>query len=301
VDKDITYNEFSPCFGGEDGNLRVTVTPSIIHIEDDLDDEDNPGELNLAFVLYTGDFKQSVRNQVGPVNVRSPGDWPLDKLPAPLSMCLNPSDNLVVTFQGWDDDDVDPAFKGKFNYVHYGPDPVGPSPPPVVVEADQTLRGVTSVFPLSSTSLPIGTGGFSDDMTIRFQISATTGCQEGLTGGDGGSSGSGNKSSDSDLDEIPDLTDNCPSYPNFPQKDSNGDGIGDVCDGEVVRSQDVALLNDRIDFNYDGIIDSQDICPYTSGPKKSNIDVDSDSVADTCFPYGIAGMVNNTTNSTIKN
>jgi hypothetical protein len=137
-------------------------------------------------------------------------------------------------------------------------------------------------------------------MTIRFQISATTGCQEGLTSGDGGSSG-GNKSSDSDLDEIPNLTDNCPSYPNFPQKDSNGDGIGDACDGEVVRSQEVALLNDRIDFNYDGIIDSQDLCPYTSDPKKSNIDVDSDSVADTCYPYGIAGMVNNTTNSTIKN
>ena len=45
-----------------------------------------------------------------------------------------------------------------------------------------------------------------------------------------GTGGNVNPPSDADNDGIPDSEDNCPNTPNQDQADSDGDGIGDVCD-----------------------------------------------------------------------
>ena len=51
---------------------------------------------------------------------------------------------------------------------------------------------------------------------------------------------------DSDGDGIPDLSDNCPNIYNPDQVDSNGDGIGDVCEATLIQlSSFTATLSDR--------------------------------------------------------
>lgn len=40
-------------------------------------------------------------------------------------------------------------------------------------------------------------------------------------------------SADYDLDGIPDMFDNCPGVPNPEQEDTNGNGVGDACEGAI--------------------------------------------------------------------
>lgn len=70
---------------------------------------------------------------------------------------------------------------------------------------------------------------------------------------------------DADGDGIIDPDDNCPFNTNPDQADSNGDGIGDVCED---------------DFDNDGVDDSVDNCPTI--PNSSQSDVDGDGLGDIC-------------------
>lgn len=72
------------------------------------------------------------------------------------------------------------------------------------------------------------------------------------------------KERDTDNDNISDGVDNCPMQANTDQKDSNGDGAGDVCD----------------DYDYDGVATYRDNCPAMSNPNQS--DVDKDGIGDVC-------------------
>ena len=76
---------------------------------------------------------------------------------------------------------------------------------------------------------------------------------------------------DSDGDGTPDLLDNCVKVPNRDQKDSNQNGIGDACDGDIngdgkVNAIDLALLKQSYgkagttaDLNGDGKVDARDL------------------------------------------
>lgn len=70
---------------------------------------------------------------------------------------------------------------------------------------------------------------------------------------------------DFDGDGIPDETDNCPTTPNFDQQDIDGDGEGDACDDDI---------------DNDGIENSDDNCPYVQNPSQE--DSDDDGVGDVC-------------------
>lgn len=74
---------------------------------------------------------------------------------------------------------------------------------------------------------------------------------------------------DTDLDGIPDTSDNCPLIANQDQKDTDGDGIGDVCD-----------IVEPVDTDGDGIIDSNDNCPTVPNPDQ--LDTDGDGKGDVC-------------------
>lgn len=64
-----------------------------------------------------------------------------------------------------------------------------------------------------------------------------------------------------DGDGIPAFRDNCPETPNPDQLDTDGDGIGDVCEPGT---------DDRPDADGDGIVDADDDCPRDPGPAASS-------------------------------
>lgn len=72
---------------------------------------------------------------------------------------------------------------------------------------------------------------------------------------------------DTDGDGIADDVDNCPSNANPDQADSDGDGIGNICDP---------------DDDNDGVADEVDNCPVTANPSQG--DADADGVGDACDP-----------------
>jgi hypothetical protein len=74
---------------------------------------------------------------------------------------------------------------------------------------------------------------------------------------------------DRDSDGVGDLEDNCPLNPNPDQADSDGDGIGDICD--------TCLTPLNADQDHDGIDDGCDLC--LRGPPD---DEDGDGFADAC-------------------
>jgi len=70
---------------------------------------------------------------------------------------------------------------------------------------------------------------------------------------------------DTDGDVLDDDFDNCPVNANADQTDSDGDGIGDVCDTDV---------------DGDGVVNTIDNCPVNANADQS--DIDSDSIGDLC-------------------
>jgi hypothetical protein len=80
---------------------------------------------------------------------------------------------------------------------------------------------------------------------------------------------------DTDGDGIPDHLDNCIHVPNPDQRDTDGDGWGDACDGDlnndgIVNAQDLALFNAQFgktgpnaaDFNGDGVVNALDLARF---------------------------------------
>jgi predicted outer membrane repeat protein len=76
---------------------------------------------------------------------------------------------------------------------------------------------------------------------------------------------------DTDGDTHFDLVDNCPDKPNANQKDTDDDGIGDVCDPTSGVSDDA---------DNDGVLDTIDNCP--NQPNSAQADNDSDGAGDVC-------------------
>jgi len=89
-----------------------------------------------------------------------------------------------------------------------------------------------------------------------------------------------------------DVCDNCPDLPNPKQKDTDGDGQGDMCDPDIDND---GILNeddncptihniDQLDSDGDGVGDVCDNCEAMPNPDQ--LDADSDLVGDACDTNG---------------
>ena len=85
-------------------------------------------------------------------------------------------------------------------------------------------------------------------------------------------------SSDFDNDGILDINDNCPSTYNPDQKDSDGNGEGDVCE----------------DSDGDGVLDFEDNCIYIPNPNQE--DADGDGEGDVCEDADNDGIIDSKDN-----
>ena len=252
VDEDKSpHPEGTPCQPSELGDKSLTVMISNIKIINDLDDGSNPGDYKLVFALYTGDLKRSVRTQTTIVEGESGRLWPSDKLPQSLTMCLKPTDTLVATVQGWDEENVG-NLRGVLNQAIYEGDYL-------VADADQVIRGVTGAVLGPDFGQGIHTLT-SDNIEVTFKISQMfSGClPEGTT----------SASVDIDKDGVVNEQDNCMDNPNRDQKDTDNDGKGDACDPDLV------------DYEKDGVADSKDNCWYLRNPDQK--DSDGDGIGDVC-------------------
>jgi len=107
-------------------------------------------------------------------------------------------------------------------------------------------------------------------------------------------------SPDKDNDGVPDGMDNCPDVANKDQVDSDGDGVGDVCDspdcGNATKEGDEEcddgnkIKGDGCepdctvskDSDGDKVYDSVDNCPSVANPDQA--DLDGDGIGDVCDP-----------------
>ena len=98
---------------------------------------------------------------------------------------------------------------------------------------------------------------------------------------------------DYDDDDIPDTEDNCPLVANHDQADSDGDGVGDVCDLTPCPDQDGDGFPDIDDVALCG--NPKDNCPAISNVDQT--DQDGDGVGDACD--NCPTVANSTQRSTI--
>ena len=105
----------------------------------------------------------------------------------------------------------------------------------------------------------------TDEATAGTDPLVTDSDSDGVNDGDEVSAGMNPLSNDSDSDTILDDVDNCPIVANTDQADSDGNGVGDVCD---------------VDTDGDGVSDSIDNCPTMANADQANLD--GDSMGDVC-------------------
>ncbi|RKH56660.1 amidohydrolase family protein [Corallococcus aberystwythensis] len=86
---------------------------------------------------------------------------------------------------------------------------------------------------------------------------------------------------DDDHDGVATWKDNCPFVANADQKDTDGDGKGDVCDGCPADAA-TCSVEDPTDFDYDGLTTPTDNCPLVANVDQK--DADGDGVGDACDP-----------------
>ncbi|MFP6873569.1 MAG: hypothetical protein VCA55_08660 [Verrucomicrobiales bacterium] len=123
------------CHASGPGALAVEVRVTGIRVLDDTDFI-GEGELNFSLVAYTQDFRRSARTEVNSIPVASGENLSGGNLPQPLQLDVDNYDDLVVTLQAWDDDNLTADQDGIFD------------------TSDTVLRGVTLDF----SNKPFATG-----------------------------------------------------------------------------------------------------------------------------------------------
>jgi hypothetical protein len=121
-------------------------------------------------------------------------------------------------------------------------------------------QGFAQVAQVNAPATTLDDTTVSAGTTYYYYVTSVTSTGETT----GGNILSGSASNDTDGDGRPNCSDNCSVCSNPSQTDSDGDGIGDVCE----------------DDDGDGRVNCQDNCPTVSNPSQTNSD--GDSRGDAC-------------------
>jgi hypothetical protein len=141
----------------------VVVTIESIRILNAHDDDDDPGEIQLAAVLYDDpqNFHRSVHvtNRQDRMLLRNGDFVPANQIPAPLKLCVSEGRGATFTLHAWDNDD---ALNDEYglDFDNYGDD-------------DEVLFGFQAEF---GEQLPSGVQvARSADLEVRYRIGRTAG------------------------------------------------------------------------------------------------------------------------------
>lgn len=123
------------------GSIEMTIKPTTIRILRDHED-DTAGQINLVLTAFTTNFGRSVRSQTPETRIES--GHTVAHMPALLKLCVSPADRLIVTLQGWENDN---------DILNTNAIPYGPYPVPLQIKgrndlnaADDLLSGATAKF-----------------------------------------------------------------------------------------------------------------------------------------------------------
>lgn len=226
----------TPCAVRPGGALEITVHALDATVLEDTDDFGD-GEINLRTILFTRDLRRSARSQ----SPRQVIDEPVSVTPPPdVKLCVDATDNLALTMQGWDDDDIgDPGDDGIPGEIDdHGNDD------------DEAFAGVT--FDLGPAA--DAEGVYTDSSThidVQFQVTITRTDDDG----DGLSN----------CEEVVFDTD-----PNNP--DSDGDGLNDA------EEVSLGLDPNDPDTDDDGLHDYDEVFVWGTNPLEP--DTDNDGLED---------------------
>ena len=273
----------TPCAPAAAGTVPVTVTPTAMHVIESTDEFG--GELNFVFGLYTSNVQRSARAEVGPFDYGD--DDPVDAghLPPSLTLCVSPDEQVAVTMQGWDDDELGET-DGIYN------DMAG--------YEDENLRGPT--FTLDPGFQPGNRSVTFGDLTASYAVSSTSVDSDGDGLDQCGESAAGTVPSDADSDDDG-LTDGDEVHIHGTKPldaDSDDDGLTDGdevhthstnpnkadTDGDLISDGDEVLVHhtDPLegDSDDDGLTDGEEIQIYGTNPNVADTDgeglVDGDEV-----------------------
>lgn len=240
------------------GPIEVVVSVNAITALDDHDDEDR-GELNYVLTLFTDDFRRSVRSQTPTLFLESGEAAPESWLPDTLSMCVESTDRIVATVQGWEDDDTMGTLEKVDNYLVGTTHEIG--------TGTDVANGIgTGAFTLSTDNPQ-----FNDmEVVIEVSNSGTDADGDGLTKCDELGMGLDPEINDSDGDGLND-GDEVALGTNPLNADSDGDGLHD--------GDEVALGTDPLNTDSDGdsLHDGEEI---DLGTDPTNADSDGDGLND---------------------
>ncbi len=269
------------CAQAPAGPVQVTVGVDKIHVDEDTDG--NGGELNFALGAYTTDFRRSAHTEAaGAYSYADGEDVDAAHLPKPVSLCVDPSDRVAMTVQGWDDDEPGFGGNGVYDDVVGSEDERAARPDVQRVRrllARQAHRSRAATSTPRSTVSIAGTDGDADGLNDCEEKVHGTDPGKSDTDGDGLDDGTEVKTThtdpnkaDSDGDGLDDGTEVNTTHTDPNKRDSDGDGLDD---GTEVNTTHTDPNNG--DSDGDGLNDGEE---QTLGTDPNNADTDGDGLDD---------------------
>jgi hypothetical protein len=203
-----------------------------------------------------------------------------------VTLTVPENGKLRIQSTGWEDDNDGYYGHGYLWYLALPPySPIGPDKAGALNDNDKIGVVITEystaenfgIGPHSDASQQHGDSETLGDFNLNYHIEQLskispskptaqlpTGPQEPPVLGD--TDQKGTDQMDTDKDGVIDSKDNCSQISNPDQKDTNNNGVGDVCESG--------------DIDHDGIVDLKDNCKWVANPDQK--DEDNNGVGDAC-------------------